>query len=282
MELNRHKIEKIVRLVSSITKPAVGIVAGITNGIIKSPFSAPFGGIHYRNDVTYVSEIDLFFDSLKEYIRDCGLRGIELTLPPDLYHQTINAKTISSMLRQGFTMSMPEISNWVDLRNFNGEFRQKNSREYYRQAIRNGLTFSVTSDYNEKQEIYELIRLNRQKFGRNIYMTLSDLLETSKLWPVDFFKVQSQSGRIVASAIFYRFRDDISYAVFWGDNEDGRTLRAMDFLASKLWSYYKELGFNFIDLGISTENGAPNEGLLRFKESHDAISSLRHNFSWYN
>lgn len=111
-------------------------------------------------------------------------------------------------------------------------------------------------------------------------MTFEDILNMGSLWPVDYFKVLSEDGALVASAIFYRSHPDICYAVFWGDNEEGRPLRAMDYLAFELWSYYKALGYKYIDLGISTENGNPNEGLLRFKESHESASSLRYRFVW--
>jgi len=56
----------------------------------------------------------------------------------------------------------------------------------------------------------------------------------------------------------------------------------MDFLLFNLWSYYKEVGFELIDLGISTEAGLPNEGLLRFKETHGSVSSIRNTFTWAN
>ena len=52
----------------------------------------------------------------------------------------------------------------------------------------------------------------------------------------------------------------------------------MDYLILNLFMHYKEAGFKFMDLGISTEDGIPNEGLLRFKESHEAVSSLRYRF----
>ncbi|MCB0806728.1 MAG: hypothetical protein KDC05_13095, partial [Bacteroidales bacterium] len=71
----------------------------------------------------------------------------------------------------------------------------------------------------------------------------------------------------------------ITYAVFWGDSENGRPLRAMDFMLFNLWNHYKDRKFKYIDLGISTESGIPNSGLLRFKETHDCTSSLRFSFS---
>lgn len=282
IEINKGKAERILRLVDNKEKAGIGIIAGIRNGIFQSPFSAPFGGFHFRNEIMYISEIDNFITSLKEYILlSQGFKGIEITLPPDIYHTTFNAKVVNSFIRNGFQAMLPEITGWIDLQQFNGSFSQKNSREYYRQAVRNELSFEVVADEKDKEPVYELIRENRAKFGRPIYMTLKDILDTGNLWPVDFFKVQAKDKTILASAIFYRSHPDICYAVFWGDNEIGRPLRAMDFLAFNLWSHYKNLGFKYIDLGISTETGNPNEGLLRFKESHEAVSSLRYKFSWH-
>jgi len=280
IELNKGKADRIIRLVDRTNKPALGLIAGINEGIIQSPFSAPFGGFHFRNQIIYVKEIDSFITSLKSFIGSYGLHGINIVLPPDIYHSTFNAKIVNSLIRLGFQSGIPEITNWIDLLSFNGEYTKSNSREFYRQAVKNGLFFELVVEESEKSEIYNLIRENRTKFGRPIFMTLRDILNTGNLWPVDFFKVNTDDKTIVASAIFYRAHPNIAYAVLWGDNDFGRTLRAMDYLVLNLCTYFKRLGTRYIDLGISTEKGIPNEGLLRFKESHESISSLRHSFTW--
>jgi len=280
IELNKEKTQRIVCLIEKIQKPVLGLIAGLDNGILKSPFSAPFGGFHFRKEIMYISEIDNFISSLKEYIISQGIKGIEITLPPDIYHPTFNAKTVNSLIRNGFQFKIPDITGWINLQQFKKAFAQKNSREYYRQAIRNKLVFSQVFEQKEQQEIYDLIYQNRAQFGRPIFMTLQDILDTSNLWPADFFKVTTDDGNILASAIFYRNHPEIIYAVFWGDKEIARPLRAMDFLAFNLWSYYKDLGFKYIDVGISTEEGIPNEGLIRFKETHESNSSLRYKFFW--
>lgn len=280
IELNCRKVEKIVRLVNADEKPVIGLTAGIKNGFLLSPFSAPFGGFHFRNEKTYIGEIDNFLALLQEYIASTDLKGIEITLPPDIYSPTFNAKAINSFARNGFRSDIPEITGWVNLENFNNVFTQGNSREYYRQACRNGLLFEHASEESDKREVYNLIRENRAKFGRPLFMTYEDIVMTGDLWPVDYFKVMAADRTIVASAVLYQNHPEIVYAVFWGDTETGRPLRAMDFLAFNLWTYYKNLGYKFIDLGISTETGNPNEGLLRFKESHESVSSLRYKFNW--
>lgn len=280
IELNQGKAERILTLIDNQDKPGLGLVAGIQQDVLKSPFSAPFGGFHFKSDNLFSGKIDAFVQKLSEYIISQNLKGFDLIFPPDIYHQTFNAKVANALVRAGFAQSVPDITNWVDLNNFSGSFKQKNSRECFRQAVRNGLSFTSVDNREEMEGVYDLIRLNRKRFGRPIYMSLKDILQVKGLWPVDFFKICSPDGSLVASAIFYRFHPDVAYAVFWGDNPKGRSLKAMDFLALHLYDFYKDKGFRYIDLGISTENGVPNEGLLRFKESHDATSSVRFNFSY--
>jgi hypothetical protein len=277
-ELNRAKAEEIVRLVDSAQESTVGLLAGLREGALLSPFSAPFGGFHFRKENVYISEIDRFVKQLKDYAISRSLTRIEIVTPPDIYHGSFNAKAINSLIRNGYSTLSPDITNWVDLKGFNGAYNQKNSREYFRQAQRNKLEFSLVLDSNEWEAIYNLIRINRAKFGRPIFMTLDNIISTGKLWPVDFFKVETSENSIVAGAIFYRNHPDICFAVFWGDNDEGRSLRAMDYLLLNLFTYYKTAGYRYMDLGISTESGVPNEGLLRFKESHESVSSLRYRF----
>jgi len=278
IELNRNKVDRIIRLVDECGEPVIGLVAGIKDGILKSPFSAPFGGFHFRKENVYISEIDRFLQLLSDYATSRFFNRIEIIIPPDIYHQTFNAKIVNSLIRQGYKFNFPEITNWIDLERFDGVFTQKNSREYFRQAQRNNLVFSMAHNELDKGEIYNLICENRSKFGRPVYMTLDNIISTGEIWPVEFFKVESEKN-IIAAAIFYRNHSEICYAVYWGDNDEGRPLRAMDFLLLNLFTFYKEAGFRYMDLGISTENGIPNEGLLRFKESHEALSSIRYRFT---
>ena len=282
IDLNQKKVEKVVRLLENEKKVSMGLVAGINNNILKSPFSAPFGGFHFRSDNQYISEIENFILKLINYAKANCLNRIELTLPPFIYHESFNSKVINVMLRNGFSIEIPDITTWLDLKKFKGAFTNRTSRQYYRQALKHNLHFSHLSDRDEKEKAFSIILQNRSRFGRPIYMTYQDLKNTAKLWPVDFFCVYDEENLMVSAGVFYQGHERIIQGVFWGDNEAGRSLRAIDFLSLNIWNYYKNLGFDAIDLGISTENGIPNEGLIRFKESHDCISSLRYSLFWDN
>lgn len=273
---NAYKTDKIVRLIQDIDKPTIGLVAGMKGDVLISPFSAPFGGFHYKNENMYISEMESFAEDLKNFILMEKYRLISVTFPPSIYGNKFNAKMINALIRKGFILETPELTNWVDLERFEGKFLQRNSREYYQQALRNKLTFRELFAENEKEQAYNLVANNRKRFGRPIYMSLGDILKMSSLWPVDFFGVFNHDEAMLASGIFYQFYNKIAFAVFWGDNEEGRPLRAMDFLSFNLWNYFKGKGFIYVDLGKSTEEaGIPNEGLLRFKETHECVTELK-------
>lgn len=53
----------------------------------------------------------------------------------------------------------------------------------------------------EMESAYDLICGNRKKFNRPIFMTFEDIMNTGTIWPVDFFKVDSPDGTMVASAV---------------------------------------------------------------------------------
>ena len=278
--LNAFKVERVVRLIEDNNKASIGLVAGVKDLVFKSPFSAPFGGFHFTHEELFISEIDNFLEELKSYVFSIGCKKIELKLPPDIYHPSFNAKMINALLRSDFKLAIPEISSLVYLEQFSDGFYNYSTRKKYNQALRNELSFNSILKREEKIAAYEIIVENRSRNGRPIYMKFDDLEAIGKLWPIDFFRVDDKEGQMVASAILYQNHPQIVYAVFWGDSEYGRTLGSMDFLIFNLWKYYKEIGYKYIDLSISTESGIPNEGLLRFKEIHQSVSTLRLSFTW--
>lgn len=282
IEINQNKVEKIFRLVEATNKPSVGLILGLKNMRLLSPFSAPFGGFHFGHETIYINTIYQYIQQLKKFITDNGFDELQITLPPDIYHQTINAKLIHCLNYEGFELEKLDITSWVDLGAYNNFFNDNKSRNHLNQAINFGLQFRFITQSEEREKVYKLINMNRAKFGRPIHMSFDDLDEVSKIWTVDYFAVYDTQNEMMASSINYIYHQSIVFLVFWGDNEKGRQLRAMDFCIFNLLNYYKHKGYKYMDIGISTEEGIPNEGLLRFKETHEATSSLRYTFKWSN
>jgi hypothetical protein len=71
----------------------------------------------------------------------------------------------------------------------------------------------------------------------------------------------------VAAALIFHVAPLVVQVIYWGDIPDFGNLKPMNFLSFSVFKYYKQLGFNYVDIGPSTENGVPNHGLCEFKES---------------
>lgn len=274
-----HQPEKLVRLMKN-DDMSIGLIAGINNNKLLAPFSAPFGGFHYTHEhLSYQVVID-FIKDLKEYIISEGLKGFLVTLPPNIYQKNMNAKFINAFIREGFTMMTPDILNWIDLTDFDGTWVKNSCAQNYRKALKYGLSFNVVTDKKSIESAYDVIYRNRIDLGREIYMSLDDLLKVNEVIPVDFFLITDEEGESAGAGIFYRGHEKIVQGVFLGDTMERRNLGVMDLMFAKIFEFYKQKNFGCIDLGISSLHGEPNVGLIRFKEIHNCTSSLRYTFSW--
>ena len=278
--LVEHKTDKVVRLLDPNNNSSIGLLAGVKDNILSSPFSAPFGGFHFIHEDVFYEEIFHFLTQLKEYATYQQLKKMEITLPPNIYNFSLNAKLVNAFVRLGYTMHTPDIVNWVDLNGFDELLVKKRVAEQLKAAKKANLSLIHVTDEKMMAESYEVILNNRTMLGRGIYISFADLLDINKIFPVDFFLVKDKDSENVGSAIFYRGHKKIVQAVFWGDIIPRKPFAIMDFLVINLFKYYKTMGYDFIDLALSSKNGIPNDGLIRFKEAHNCISSNRFTFSW--
>ena len=127
---------------------------------------------------------------------------------------------------------------------------------------------------------YKVILRNREEQGRKIHMALDDLLEMNRVVPVDFFCVKDSQSNTLGAGAFYRGHEKIVQGIFMGDDLEKRNLGIMNLMYKHCYYHYKDMGFDYLDLGTSSLDGEPNIGLIRFKELHNCITSLRYTFTW--
>lgn len=279
ISLIEFKQDRIIRLMKD-DESSIGLIVGLNDGILRSPFSAPFGGFHYKHEYMFFDIVYNFLSDLKDYVNKNGFKEIIITLPPTLYQTNMNAKFVNAFIELGYKMGKPDINNWINLKEFDGVWIKSVVAQNCRKAVKHGLTWSVATERKELEEIYQVIYNNREDQGRKIFMTLDDILEVNKLFPIDFFQIRDKDGKVVGASIFYRGHEKIIQGVFMGDDMEKRNLGTMNYMYKNIYEYYKALGYDFIDLGISSLEGEPNLGLIRFKELHNCKTSLRFTFSW--
>ncbi len=276
--LNKSKTEQLYYLLFRDSKPRLGLIAGLVNNELRSPFSAPFGGFSLIKKEVSVKQVEEAARALLTWLETKNFIGIRMGLPPSMYHPGLVAKTSNALQRLGFVPKKIDLNYAFALTGFKKEkYRAglpKNARKNLANALKNNLSFTLCQQEEEKTRAYQLIKQNRQSKGYPLRLTLEEIRHTSKIIVIEYFLVK-YAGQPVAAAVVYRVSDKVAQVVYWGDLPGYAYLRPMNFMAYKIFAYYHAHGFTYVDVGPSTEDSIPNYGLCDFKESIGCGADLK-------
>jgi hypothetical protein len=266
--LNRYKTEKVHYLIFKDNKVRLGIIFGVKQNILHSPFSAPFGGFQNLNEDIGLEKIDLILKTLNEWVKVKKIDGIKITFPPLFYNFNFLTKLNNAFYRSGFKKINSEINYQFTTLKMDENYSSiiwKNAKKNLNKSLRSELTFEKIDQKNGFLA-YNIISENRNQRGFPLRMTWDQLELTSNTIKVDYFIVKKQETP-VASAIVFHVSEKIVQVVYWGDLPKYSEYKNMNFLSFNIFNYYKENCIEIIDIGPSTEESIPNYGLCEFKES---------------
>lgn len=270
LELNRNKVEQVHYLIGREKKNRMALAIGEKEGRWQAPFSAPFGKIIFLRRETRIHYIWEFVRELGEYIKERGGNNVSIYLPAGIYDFRDNARVLNALLGNGYGIAFVDVNYSFDLSV--PQAMEHNGRKNLRIALNSGLEFIPCRESWEKELAYDIIKINREYRGFPLRMTKEQVMETLGIVAHDCFLVR-KGDRAVASAIVYRLTKKVAQVIYWGDIPSVGEYKPINFLSSKLVEFYKELGFEILDIGISTERGWANYGLCDFKESLGCIPS---------
>ncbi len=277
-QLNAGKVESVKHLIFNDGKNRFGIIAGVKEGVLRAPFSAPYACFSEIGKNNKIASYCSLASSLLGYAKSLGLKKVRVTFPPSVYDESHIAKLYNSFYIAGFKISGCDLNFQYDLRKFGEDYEMTidpKARQKLRAAMRGDLSFHKTSDI---PTAYEVIRANRAAKNYPLWMTYENVLETIKIIKTDFFIVQDASGQAIASAMVYEVADDKVQIIYWGNLPDTDELRPMNFMAFHIFDHYQKAGKTFIDIGPSTEYSIPNFGLCDFKQAIGCETSSKITF----
>lgn len=278
-ELNKYKCDKLHYLAFKDSKVRLGLILGERDGVLCSPFSAPFGGFSSLRTVD-VEAYEEAVMALKQYVDEQHM-PVRISLPPAFYGETHISKSFSALLRGGARILYSDLNYQYRLEHFENfeDNLERNAKKNFHNALKNSFVFEClnSSDPNDVGRAYEVIRKNRESRGFPLRMSLQNVLDTVKVIDADFF-VTSFEGMDVAGAQVFHVSDGICQVIYWGDLPEYAHLRVMNYFTYKVFEHYFKQGLKILDIGPSTEKGIPNYGLCSFKESIGCEVSLKHTF----
>ncbi len=269
-ELNASKCDQVYYLCARSGKFRLGIIGGRVGDVFTSPFSAPFGGFVFSGDHLHLAYVDEAISLFIDWVRRQGMEQIRIVLPPSIYGEDVVTKVTNSLIRNGFNLNSVDLNYYFSLDLF-GESYDKvmrhNARKNLKKALEHQLDFAQCTTEADKALAYDIIRKNRAARGYPLKMSMSNVMRTSGLVDSDFFLVRDLVGEPVAAAIVFHVTEKIVQVIYWGGLPEYNHLRSVNFLAFRLFDFYKRAGKAIVDVGPSTENSIPNYGLCDFKES---------------
>lgn len=265
--LNGAKAGRVSFLGLGEKKPKLWLTAGLRDGEWRSPFSAPFGGWMGMPDVSQ--------RAMCEAARDLRLwaeerrQPVRIGLPPLAYDETFLTKSLYALQREGrIALTQPDyyflLSDFADYEaRMSGAARNKLSN-----ARRHPFGFEAFPKAKGEAlaRAYAVIERNRAERGYPLAMSLDAVTATRRIIPMDAFVLTLDSGDCAAALVF-RILPDVGQVVYWGNTAESNDSRAMNMLAFKVFEHYHAEGrLRLLDIGPSDLDGAPNLGLMEFKE----------------
>ncbi|WP_293872247.1 hypothetical protein [Flavobacterium sp.] len=278
-KLNSARFEKVYYLIFRDTKIRLGIIFGLQNQVLLSPFSATFGGFEFVNCDIKLYQIDATLESLFNWASTNGFIGIKIIQPPFFYNEDFSAKVTNCIYRAGFDTQNIELNYHFQTANLNIDYEQKiwyNAKKNLKKATAFGLLFEKLES-NQGKLAYDVIVQNRNERGFPLRLTWEQLLVTATVIPMDFFLIKTTT-QTIAAAIVYNIAPSIVRIIYWGDLPQFSEYKTMNFLSFNIFNYYKNQGIETIDIGHSTVYSVPNNGLCEFKESIGCSISLLYEF----
>jgi len=277
--VNAYKCEQVFYLLFQDTKVRLGIVFGVRDNKLVSPFSAPFGGFEATSDDVRLQQIDGALEALTLWAKAKNFIGIKIVAPSFFYNPNFLNKVFNCLYRAQFENANIELNYQFPTHKFDENYETTiwyNARKNLKRALKANLTFEKLEPENG-QLAYQVIAQNRKERGFPLRMTWEQVTETMSVINVDFFLVKKEEEHIGAAVIFH-VAEGIVQVVYWGDLPQYSESKTMNFLSYHVFKYYKELGIAMIDIGPSTEDSVPNNGLCEFKESIGCDISIKTEF----
>lgn len=275
--LNESKCDRLRFLVFGDKKARLGLILGEKSSVLKSPFSAPFGGfISLRNQPAKVY-IEAIEELKNNFTRE---KAVIITLPPYFYDEDNIAKTAFALEYTG--AECQSILNYhcnLDDYATAEDSLSPDQRRNYRISLASGFTFRCLSskECGNVSRIYDVIRRNREEKGYYLAMTLDEVIKTGKTVPADLFIVEKDAVD-VAAALVYRVSDTVAQVIYWGDISSASRMHPMSLLSTNIFNYYKNAGLTFVDVGPAGDFNELNSGLCAYKERIGCTASVKRKY----
>lgn len=258
----------------------IGTASGVlVDGTWTSGHRAPFGGLDLAREWTTPAEVAVLVDEVVGRLRARGVHTARVRTKPASW-SAAEPVLQQALLTSGFTVEQAELNFHIDVATRHAQGYAASLKKEARKALHHaeglGLAFTLLDDVDHWDEAFAVLRANREAKGRPMNLELPYLRRAAEVFGDRIrMAVLTHGGAVVAAALLYRADPGREVVVRWGDHGHQLPHSPMYLLADRVVDLVGREGATRLDLGISTDGGVPNHGLVQFKRAVGADAELR-------
>lgn len=247
---------------------ASGWLAEVSPGEVRSGARGSFGAFHAPFAPLPIALAARLVSATEDELRARQVRRLHVTLPPAVHEPEAHAEWMNVYLRLGYTPAPPDLNYHVTVTAAPLDERMNSgNRALVRTAERKGLHARALHPH-ERADAYAVNVQNRARRGRRMTMSLEALLEMERAIPGSllWFGVFRGSA-MIAAAVCVRLSPQALYVFYLGEADGAEKQSPVTLLVAHVYQWCADHGVTLLDLGIATEGGVPNEGLMAYKRN---------------
>lgn len=248
---------------------------GVKGNKLIAPFSAPFSFPRYASEFIKYNHVNDFFKSLKENVDVSKIEQVKITLPPTFYNETMVSKISHSLGTIGFELAFRDLNSHVVLNSKERENLPSTTKKAIRASDKHNNEIIHAETLEEKERAYNIIKENRVMKGYPLRLSWGQVSTTiTDVAKAEFF-ITVTNGSDSAAAMVFEINEKVAQVVYWGANDLGEKSHAMYYLPFQVIEYYHSKGFEYLDIGPSSEEGVISTGLNDYKQMIGCVNTLK-------
>lgn len=239
-----------------------------------SPWMAPYGSLEIHEGLD-TNVLKSFMRRILQWCKDQNLRSVRIINYPEFYF-TYSTKQILN--ESGFQLECSDVCQYLEVtENLYSQLTYA-ERARLNKCKRYGFVFRH-EPMGSLEEAYQLLTESRKRKGYPVTMTLNHLQEMFEKHPAYYhlFSVYDDTT-MIAMAVSIHINNKILYNFYHADHKDYSTFSSTVMIINGINQYAYDNGYNYIDLGISSEKGILNKGLFKFKKNLGALESTKNRY----
>jgi len=242
---------------------------------VSTPIRGTYGGIYLSPRIFSLEKAEEAIQLVENWLLQKGMKSFDIVLPP-FFLSTHIQTWFNILLRRGFNIKSCDLNYAIAIND--QPYEQRVNYACLKKLKKIAAAQLDVRELNlaEFEAGHALICQSRERKGRRFSMDWPSIQNMQQAFP-HAFKMAGvfEENELRAAGIFIQITAETTYVFAWGDDGVLNQLTPTSLLAKYLYEYCQQQKFKFLDLGISTEAGVPNLGLINYKLSLGAEESLK-------